>query len=225
MNNNTKYPILYSFRRCPYAIRTRMVIKSAKIVVELREIKLKNKPKDFLEISPKGTVPVLITNSGQVLEESLDIIYWALRLNDPNNLLSEYNLSKNEFDELLKKLENEFKPNLDKYKYPNRYLGIDKNSYRDKNLNYLFQLDNLLKASKYLNSNHVSLIDYLIFPFIRQFRNVNENWFDCLSFHFLKKWLYDLMQSEDFESIMKKYNIWNSNDIPFYTNFSDIELT
>ena len=103
--NKLKYPILYSFRRCPYAIRTRMVIKSAKIVVELREIKLKNKPKDFLEISPKGTVPVLITNSGQVLEESLDIIYWALRLNDPNNLLSEYNLSKNEFDELLKKLD------------------------------------------------------------------------------------------------------------------------
>jgi glutathione S-transferase len=92
--NKLKYPILYSFRRCPYAIRTRMVIKSAKIIVELREIKLNDKPKDFLEISPKGTVPVLITNSGQVLEESLDIIYWALRINDPNNLLSEYNLSK-----------------------------------------------------------------------------------------------------------------------------------
>ena len=121
MNNNTKYPILYSFRRCPYAIRTRMVIKSAKIIVELREIKLNDKPKDFLEISPKGTVPVLITNSGQVLEESLDIIYWALRINDPNNLLSEYNLSKKKIDELLKKLEDEFKPNLDRYKYE----GVD----------------------------------------------------------------------------------------------------
>ena len=172
MTNNIKYPILYTFRRCPYAIRTRMVIKSSQITVEIREIELKNKPREFLELSPKGTVPVLLTDSGQVLEESLDIINWALDSNDPNNLLSECNLSKSQFKELLKKLDDDFKINLDKYKYPNRYQGVDRNFNRDANLNFLANLDNLLKKSKYINCNHVTLISYLIFPFIRQFRNV-----------------------------------------------------
>jgi len=221
MTNNIKYPILYTFRRCPYAIRTRMVIKSSQITVEIREIELKNKPREFLELSPKGTVPVLLTDSGQVLEESLDIINWALDSNDPNNLLSECNLSKSQFKELLKKLDDDFKINLDKYKYPNRYQGVDRNFNRDANLNFLANLDNLLKKSKYINCNHLTLIDYLIFPFIRQFRNVDENWFDCLNFYYLKKWLNNLMESEDFKSIMKKYTVWNSNQIPIYTNFNN----
>ena len=221
MTNNVKYPILYTFRRCPYAIRTRMAIKSSQITVEIREIELKNKPREFLELSPKGTVPVLLTDSGQVLEESLDIINWALDSNDPNNLLSECNLSKSQFKELLKKLDDDFKINLDKYKYPNRYQGVDRNFNRDANLNFLANLDNLLKKSKYINCNHVTLIDYLIFPFIRQFRNVDENWFDCLNFNYLKKWLNNLMESEDFKSIMKKYTVWNSNQIPIYTNFNN----
>jgi len=221
MINNIKYPILYTFRRCPYAIRTRMVIKSSQITVEIREIELKNKPREFLELSPKGTVPVLLTDSGQVLEESLDIINWALDSNDPNNLLSECNLSKSQFKELLKKLDDDFKINLDKYKYPNRYQAVDRNFNRDANLNFLANLDNLLKKSKYINCNHLTLIDYLIFPFIRQFRNVDENWFDCLNFNYLKKWLNNLMESEDFKSIMKKYTVWNSNQIPIYTNFNN----
>ena len=221
MKNNIKYPILYTFRRCPYAIRTRMVIKSSQITVEIREIELKNKPREFLELSPKGTVPVLLTDSGQVLEESLDIINWALDCNDPNNLLSECNLSKSQFKELLKKLDDDFKINLDKYKYPNRYQGVDRNFNRDANLNFLENLDNLLKKSKYINCNHLTLIDYLIFPFIRQFRNVDENWFDCLNFKNLQKWLNNLMESEDFISIMKKYSVWNSNQIPIYTNFNN----
>ena len=183
--------------------------------------RIKNKPREFLELSPKGTVPVLLTNSGQVLEESLDIINWALDSNDPNNLLSECNLSKSQFKELLKKLDDDFKINLDKYKYPNRYQGVDRNFNRDANLNFLANLDNLLKTSKYINCNHLTLIDYLIFPFIRQFRNVDENWFDCLNFNYLKKWLNDLMESEDFKSIMKKYTVWNSNQIPIYTNFNN----
>ena len=221
MTNNVKYPVLYTFRRCPYAIRTRMAIKSSQITVEIREIELKNKPREFLELSPKGTVPVLLTDSGQVLEESLDIINWALDSNDPNNLLSECNLSKSQFKELLKKLDDDFKINLDKYKYPNRYQGVDRNFNRDANLNFLANLDNLLKKSKYINCNHLTLIDYLIFPFIRQFRNVDENWFDCLNFNYLKKWLNKLMESEDFKSIMKKYTVWNSNQIPIYTNFNN----
>ena len=221
MTNNIKYPILYTFRRCPYAIRTRMVIKLSQITVEIREIELKNKPREFLELSPKGTVPVLLTDSGQVLEESLDIINWALDSNDPKNLLSECNLSKSQFKELLKKLDDDFKINLDKYKYPNRYQGVDRNFNRDANLNFLANLDNILKTSEYINCNHLTLIDYLIFPFIRQFRNVDENWFDCLNFNYLKKWLNNLMESEDFKSIMKKYTVWNSNQIPIYTNFNN----
>ena len=130
-------------------------------------------------------------------------------------------MTKSQFDELLKNLDDDFKINLDKYKYPNRYQGIDRNFYRDANLNFLANLDTLLKTSKYINCNHLTLIDYLIFPFIRQFRNVDENWFDCLNFNYLKKWLNDLMESKDFKSIMKKYTVWNSNQIPIYTNFDN----
>ena len=220
MKGIPKYPILYTFRRCPYAIRTRLAIKASQIFVELREIELKNKPYDFLKISPKGTVPVLITCSGDILEESLDIVYWALKINDPHHLLSQCKLTHKEFDGILSLLEDQFKPNLDKYKYPNRYLNINKNLHRDKNLEFLQMLENLLKGSQYINCSHLTIIDYLIFPFIRQYRNVDEKWFDCLNFPFLKMWLYDLMNSNDFLSVMKKYKIWNSSEKPVYTNFN-----
>ena len=106
METNFKYPILYTFRRCPYAMRARFAIRSSKIKVEIREIKLKEKPSEFLNLSPKGTVPVLITNSGEVLEESLDIINWVLNKNDPDKWLAKGELESHEIAKLLNDLEN-----------------------------------------------------------------------------------------------------------------------
>ena len=219
MINTNKYPILYSFRRCPYAMRARFAIRASGITVEIREIKLQNKPIEFLKLSPKGTVPVLVTNSEEILDESLDIMNWALRIKDSRNWLAEGKLNQNELENILKILELEFKQNLDKYKYPTRYKNVDKNFYRDKNLIFLNKLNNLLKTNKALNCSHLSLIDYAIFPFVRQFRNVDEKWFDALNFNFVKDWLYQIIDSEDFLSIMKKYKLWEPNQKPVCTNF------
>lgn len=214
-----KYPILYTFRRCPYAMRARLAIKVSEIFVEIREIKLKDKPLEFLNLSPKGTVPVLVTSSGKILEESLDIINWALNINDPQKWLAKGQLSQNQINQLLENLENEFKPSLDKYKYPNRFESLDKYFHRDQNLSFLRYLDDLLKKNKALNCSHLSLVDYAIFPFIRQFRNVDSEWFDSLNFNFLKKWLFELIDSNDFLSIMIKYEKWEPTTPPIYTKF------
>ena len=170
-------------------------------------------------MSPKGTVPVLVTTSGKILEESLDIINWALNKNDPKKWLANGQLSQNQINQLLDNLENEFKPSLDKYKYPNRFESVDKDFHRDKNLSFLWYLDDLLKKNKALNCSHLSLVDYAIFPFIRQFRNVDSEWFDSLNFNFLKKWLFELIDSNDFLSIMKKYEKWEPTNAPIYTKF------
>ena len=219
MEINFKYPILYTFRRCPYAMRARFAIRSSKIIVEIREIKLQEKPLEFLKLSPKGTVPVLITNSGVVLEESLDIIYWALNKNDPHKWLAKGKLENQEIIKLLDDLENKFKPNLDKYKYPSRFSGVDQFFHRDKNLCFLKKLNCYLENNKSLNCEHLSLLDYAIFPFVRQFRNVDQDWFDKLNFIFLNKWINQIIDSKDFSSIMKKFKKWEPNDVPIYTYF------
>ena len=219
METNFKYPILYTFRRCPYAMRARFAIRSSKIKVEIREIKLKEKPSEFLNLSPKGTVPVLITNSGEVLEESLDIIYWALNKNDPHKWLAKGKLENRDIIKLLDDLENKFKPNLDKYKYPSRFSGVDQYFHRDKNLCFLKKLNSYLENNKSLNCEHLSLLDYAIFPFVRQFRNVDQEWFEKLNFIFLNKWINQIIDSKDFSSIMKKFKKWEPNDVPIYTYF------
>ena len=220
MDINRKYPILYSFRRCPYAMRARLAIKASGLTVEIREVELKNKPKEFLNISPKATVPIVCISSKQIIEESLDIMEWALKINDPLKLLKNEKLNRIEIHSILNKLENEFKQNLDRYKYSSRFDLPNPKLYRDKNLQTLNEFNNLLQNNKGICSSNLSLLDYAVFPFIRQFRNVNSVWFDSLELKFLQTWLYELIDSDEFSSIMKKYEIWKPNQKPIYTNFS-----
>lgn len=220
MDANKKYPILYSFRRCPYAMRARLAIKASGLIVEIREVELKNKPKEFLNISPKATVPIVCISSKQIIEESLDIMEWALKINDPLKLLKNEKLNRIEIHSILNKLENEFKQNLDRYKYSSRFDLPNPGLYRDKNLQTLNEFNNLLQNNKGICSSNLSLLDYAVFPFIRQFRNVNSVWFDSLELKFLQTWLYELIDSDEFSSIMKKYEIWKPNQKPIYTNFS-----
>lgn len=220
MDINRKYPILYSFRRCPYAMRARLAIKASGLIVEIREVELKNKPKEFLNISPKATVPIVCISSKQIIEESLDIMEWALKINDPLKLLKNEKLNRIEIHSILNKLENEFKQNLDRYKYSSRFDLPNPKLYRDKNLQTLNEFNNLLQNNKGICSSNLSLLDYAVFPFIRQFRNVNSVWFDSLELKFLQTWLYELIDSDEFSSIMKKYEIWKPNQKPIYTNFS-----
>tara|TARA_B110000240_G_scaffold191054_1_gene233072 strand:- start:540 stop:1148 length:609 start_codon:yes stop_codon:yes gene_type:complete len=201
-------------------MRARLAIKASGVIVEIREVKLKNKPEELLNISPKATVPVLYISSKKIIEESLDIMKWALEINDPLKLLKQEKLDRIEVHNTLNKLENDFKQNLDRYKYSSRFNQPNPELYRDKNLKILNEFNNLLQHNKGIYSSHLSLLDYAIFPFIRQFRNVNSVWFDSLELKFLKSWLYELIDSDEFSSIMKKNLIWEPNQKPIYTNFS-----
>ena len=220
MDINRKHPILYTFRRCPYAMRARLAIKASGVIVEIREIEIKNKPEQLLCISPKATVPVLYISSQTIIQESLDIMKWVLKINDPLKLLKYEKLNKFEVHNILNILENDFKQNLDRYKYPSRFDNPNPQLYRDKNLKILNEFNNLLQNNKGIYSSHLSLLDYAIFPFVRQFRNVNSVWFDSLELRFLHSWLYELIDSEEFSAIMNKNQIWEPNQKPIYTNFS-----
>lgn len=201
-------PILYSFRRCPYAIRARMTLVYSGIQCELREVDLKNKPKDLLNASSKATVPVLILPDGRILEESLDIMRWALSQNDPEGLIDWDAPRLEAMTYWIQQNDNEFKENLDKYKY---YLGNDP---KEKLLRkqacekILMRMNGILKDSKYMFANEKSWADLAIFPFVRQFSTVDRDEFTKLEAPFLKNWLQEFLNSDLFLKVMKKYNVW-----------------
>ena len=191
---------LYSFRRCPYAMRARMALVYAHIKVKIQDIDLKNKPTEMLEQSPKGSVPVLILKNGTVIDESLDIMIWALRQHDPENWLS--NLSENR--EIIYQNDYYFKHALDRYKYPNRYPDEDCSYTRSDACKILIQLNERLETQPFLSNNHITLADIAVFPFIRQFAHVDREWFYNQSWKPLISWLDNHLSSQLFEKIMDK---------------------
>jgi len=207
-------PVLYSFRRCPYAMRARMAIAYSGIRVELREVVLKDKPAELLIASPKGTVPVLLLNEnagGVILEESLDIMYWALSQYDPDgiNLLDVTHYLENE---LIAENDNVFKTHLDHYKYADRFPEFSELHYRTQGEIFLRKLDKLLSSSQYLTSDDMSVVDLAVFPFIRQFAFVDKAWFDQSCYTYLRRWLDAFLLSELFVSIMPKFPQWHKGD-------------
>ena len=194
-------PKLFTYRRCPYAIRSRLALYQAGIDYESIEISLKNKPGDFLALSPKGTVPVLVQSDGKIIEESLEIMLWALNINDREHWVLKDN-------DLCQKLifENDFhfKKNLDKYKYADRFPEHPKEYYRSQCEIFLNALEEKLQFKLYLIEDRISIADIAIFPFIRQFRLVDENWFLNSKYDALKKWLNGLINSCMFKEVMKK---------------------
>lgn len=206
--------ILYSFRRCPYAMRARMALLYSQQTVEIREIVLRDKPASMIEISPKGTVPVLILKKGKLLEESLDIMYWALAQNDPDDWqLSTTDLNANIL-ELIKECDGEFKMNLDQYKYADRYPEKSAITYREQGERFLNLLNRRLATHTFLFGQKISIADIAIFPFIRQFAHVDKAWFDQSEYEHLKKWLKSHLESELFLSIMLKLPAWKEGDPP-----------
>ena len=199
-------PILYSYRRCPYAMRARMALKYANIVVEIREISLREKPAHMLQVSPKGTVPVLVLPSGEVIEQSLEIMHWALNQPsvsaDLNN--SWLNVDLTIAESLIAQNDGDFKSALDRYKYPERYPEKSQAEHRAQGEMFLQRLEGLLQTHDYLLTNHVSLADIAIFPFIRQFAAVDAPWFDAAPYPKICVWLKALTSSALFESIMEK---------------------
>ncbi|QKM64881.1 glutathione S-transferase [Polynucleobacter tropicus] len=197
--------ILYSYRRCPYAMRARMALKYAGIEVQIREISLRDKPISMLQISPKGTVPVLKTDD-LVLEQSIDIMRWALERSDPDAWLSvDLDLAQ----AWLAKNDGPFKKLLDQYKYPNRYPELLPAQVLDGAIELMLQpIESVLESHPYLMGAKLSWVDIAIFPFMRQFSMVNPQQFEGLPFPKLKRWLADRLESKLFQSVMEKYPTW-----------------
>jgi glutathione S-transferase len=206
----TALPILYSFRRCPYAMRARMALAVIGVHVALREVVLRDKPPEMLEASPKGTVPVLVLPDGRVLEESLDIMRWALVQSDSMGWLA------HDDQNLVSATDGPFKIALDHYKYPHRYGLTDGTAHRDAALTYLGDLNSLLTRSLYLGGATPAFTDIAIFPFVRQFAATDTIWFAALPLPALQRWLSALVGTDLFAGIMARYPQWKAGDAPVH---------
>ena len=201
-------PILYSFRRCPYAMRARLALQAAGQFVEHREVTLKNKPAEMLRASPKGTVPVLVLADGSVLEESLDIMRWALGHNDPHSWLAQDEAGQENVPVLIAQNDGEFKFHLDRYKYPSRYGLADGVAHRELARGFLDLLQDTLARHSFLSGARFGLADAAIAPFVRQFAHTDPAWFAAQAWSKLAQWLQDFEASAAFALVMEKHPVW-----------------
>ncbi len=202
-----KYPILYSFKRCPYAMRARMALQLTNIKCEIREVRLNNKPKHMLEVSPKGTVPVLILND-RTIEESMEVIDWAL--NQKN--VFEGNLKENQIkisNELIERFDDKFKYHLDRYKYASRYVDVDEIHHRKKCEKILLEIEDIISDEEWFFGKKINKLDISILPFIRQFRIADSNWFDNhKGLPKVKNYLHNFLASNLLKDVMINYDVW-----------------
>ena len=205
-------PTLYSFRRCPYAMRARLAILSSGMKVELREVILRDKPDEMIEASPKATVPVLIDNDGAVLEESIDIIDWALTMNDCEGWRSYDQSVLEEMQSLIEENDGPFKTALDRYKYANRHDDVDVETERNNATVFLVKLNEQLAEKSFLFGENFSLADGAILPFVRQFAHVDRDWFWAQDWLNVIDWLDAFLVSDRFASILNKYPQWYNGD-------------
>lgn len=195
---------LYSFRRCPYAMRARMALRYSGVAVDIVEVSLRAKPAEMLALSSKGTVPVLNAD-GQVIDESLSIMRWALAQNDPQDwLLKDDSAGQAQIDTLIEENDQVFKVHLNRYKYAERYPEQPMEVYRAEGEVFLRKLDGLLAGRDYLLAGHPSLADVALMPFVRQFAHVNREWFAQTSYARLQMWLQRFLESALFTGVMQK---------------------
>ena len=205
-------PILYSFRRCPYAMRARLALEAGGIEVALREIVLRDKAPKFLAASEKATVPVLLLDDGTVLEESLDVMRWALDSSDAGEKLTPDQGNMRNALTLIERMDVDFKPHLDAYKYLYRSDQEASFAARETALAFLHELDGMLAGQDYLMGQKRSVADIGVAPFIRQFAHVDRDWFYAQDWENLKPWLMAFLESDPFKRIMKKYPKWIAGD-------------
>ena len=198
-------PILYSFRRCPYAIRARLALLASGTICIIREVKLSAKPVELLAVSPKATVPVLVTCDGNVIEHSLDIMRWALARHDPAGWLYDQD------NPLIGTFDDKFKHHLDRTKYPDRH-GSDVDVHRLACLDMLRSLEDRLTTTPYLCGEKMSVTDAAILPFVRQFASIDRAWFDARPVPHVRDWLDRFVASELFDAAMVRLTPWRTGD-------------
>ena len=211
-SSSSNVPILYSFRRCPYAMRARMAIWVSGQRVELREVVLRDKPPSLLTYSPKATVPVLVLPDGRVIDESLDVMRWALERSDPNDWLRN---SQGRHDELAQWVEDndgDFKFHLDRFKYATRYEGVDPEEHRRGAEVFLARLEGQLSGKDWLFGESISYADVAIAPFVRQFANADRVWFDGAPYPHLQAWLQRFLDLPTFAHVMAKIPQWKEGE-------------
>jgi glutathione S-transferase len=204
------YPILYSFKRCPYAMRARMALRLAEIKCEIREVRLNNKPEHMLKISPKGTVPVLILEN-RIIDESIEIIDWVLE----NNQVFDRNLSDTNIEfteETISIFDNQFKHHLDRYKYSTRYRNINVKDHQKQCMTILKSLDKKITNTRWFINDNLNKLDISILPFIRQFRIADSQWFDeQKEIKSVQRVLNNFLESELFKDVMFAYDEWRKD--------------
>lgn len=194
-------------------MRARLAVYCANIACELREVVLREKPPEMLACSPKGTVPVLVEVGGKVIDESLDVMMWALNRNDPQQWLRPDRADLNTMLGVIHEFDERFKPNLDRYKYPNRFERGDHILARDTAASYLLDITKPLEENPYLFGDRLSLADIALVPFVRQFANTDRDWFDDQPWPGVHSWLNDILTSDYFSAIMHKYPPWRSSTL------------
>jgi glutathione S-transferase len=201
-------PVLYSFRRCPYAMRARLAIAASGQACELREVVLRDKPASLLQASPKGTVPVLVDTTGAVIDQSLDIMLWALGRNDPQGWLAPQDGTLQQALELVAQNDGPFKQSLDRYKYPVRYGLDDGVPAREAAVPWLLDLNQRIERTGFVLGTRTSLADMAIAPFVRQFAMTDAAWFANQPWPALQAWLHAFVQSELFVQVMPRFDQW-----------------
>ena len=194
-------------------MRARLALQVSGTQCELREVVLREKPTEMLAASPKGTVPVLIDLDGSVIDESLDVMLWALGKNDPDKWLRPETGDIESILTLIEDFDEQFKPQLDRYKYPNRFGLDDPMPARSAAYEYLCSQTNVLEGQRYLHGESASLADMALAPFVRQYANTDREWFDSNASPALQRWLNSILESELFAAIMQKYRQWRSPDV------------
>jgi len=191
-----------------------MALAQSGVDFEIREILLKDKPAHMLSLSPKGTVPVLVLADGSVLDESLDVMCWALSQNDPDGWMKYSDEEQQSVDALIQRNDGDFKFCLDRYKYSSRFPEKTMEQWRDDGFELLKHLQQALSAHRYLLGEKLSFVDIALFPFVRQFAHVDLEWFKDTGLDKLIAWYEEHMNSELFVSVMKKYPLWKDGDAP-----------
>ena len=212
-------PVLYSFRRCPYAMRARLAIAASGLCCELREVILRSKPAEMLAASPKATVPVLVLRDGRVIEQSLEIMHWALAQNDPHDWLAANREMLPAMQALIAVNDGQFKQHLDRYKYPSRYRhehAGDEQAFameqRTDAGRWLLEVETRVSRQAWLFGDAARLADMAILPFVRQFAHTDPAWFDVQPWPHLKAWLTGWETGLLFQQIMEKYPPWQAGE-------------
>ncbi len=199
-------------------MRARMALDVSNIVCELREILLRNKPQAMLDVSSKGTVPVLVLKNGDVLDESLDVILWALKQHDPEQWLVPEHGSLEDALKLIERNDDEFKHHLDRYKYATRYPEVDATDHRTQGAGFLHILNKHMSEHVFLFGERMCIADIAIAPFVRQFEIADPEWFGKQDWPSLQKWLDVFKQGELFKRVMRKVALWESGQSPVLFN-------